>query len=153
MTWSDFFVFVSIRSIAVWRMNWKRAKVGARRPVRNLLQCSTQETVMLWIRAMGRVKMKRRQIYFGDRTDRTSSYTVNRHLIPEFVLEKSQIIVYLTRQTDFTLTSCKVNRLNLECELNGLIKFTYWRVTFWFPFSLSSSFKTPTAKEVYRYET
>ena len=63
--------------------------------------------------------------YFGDRTDGTSSYTVNRQLIPEFVLEKSQIIVYLTRQTDFTLTSCKVNRLNLECELNGLIKFTY----------------------------
>lgn len=64
-------------------------------------------------------------MYFGDRTNRTSDYTVNGQLIPELVLGKSQIIVCLTRQPRLTLVSLKVNWLILESELNGLIKFIY----------------------------
>lgn len=47
--------------------------------------------------------MKRRQIdVFWRQNHRTDSYTVNRQLIPEFVVGKSQIIDSLLNQAELT---------------------------------------------------
>lgn len=50
-----------MRSIAVWRINWKRTKLGARRPV---LQYSNQKIMRL---GYGESEDNIFQLYFGDK--------------------------------------------------------------------------------------